>query len=874
MMKRNATGLSEAQLQGKDKIIKFGDYKYFIGGDSTLGNLITAGYIPDKQYKNTSRKPDGLIIKGKNTVIGVVEYKKPSAFKSDNQIQAAIDQALEVAEELDAKFIVATDGVNTSVWVNALTKERIVNSKDINIELLFTSDGNHLSKDIEEIVEKIDDKISKDNNRIGEIQYIDPTPLANKVWQRLYKDTQEKPEVCLYTFVEVFIFKYLSDLGVLRYPDNFEGCLINYKDNTKGMIEHYASIREKIKDMFPAGVDGTTIINGSIFVNDKDKAIIAHKDLFKEVLQMYEEFGELKNIDYDFKSKLFELFFKKDRDQGGLGQYFTPLKVVQEVVKMADIKEGMRICDPACGVGKFVLDAVKDVNRFYSVENGQLKSKITIEGYDKGFTTNHARTIILAKANMLIYFSELLKKNPDLTTQLAKLFNETFNIKATTLGTLDYLPTDSEKYDLILSNPPYMANGKDGLIREINKKGNEDLAKLYSVGGTGIESLFIVWIINALRENGTALIVLPDGVLSRDADKVIREYILRYCELNAIISLPENTFFSTSKKTYILSITKKNNINIEQTKPVFTYITSSIGETLDSYRFTTEDNDLSEAVSLYNSFKGSPNRKSQYEVDKRCKIIDFEEIKSNINNSWIIENWWTEEEKIDIGVKEKEDVINVIEYKELLDKAMDRISDYKKQIDIETFIENEEYTPLSLLGVVEIVGKSVGLNKSKLNAIETHNDEDIPVYTASRDVVAYIKEIDGKSPIFASEEQPVLSFGTNGDGCAGTNFIWHTRPFYIGSSRLPIMAKTNEYDLKYIYYQIKDMKKRYGFNYSKGATLNNLKAVEVNIPLDSNGKYDLLKQQAIAGQYEMIEQLKSKISEELSKLVNVVVEVE
>jgi hypothetical protein len=43
-----------------------------------------------------------------------------------------------------------------------------------------------------------------------------------------------------------------------------------------------------------------------------------------------------------------------------------------------------------------------------------------------------------------------------------------------------------------------------------------------------------------------------------------------------MISLPLNTFFTTNKRTYILAITKKQDKNIKQTKPVFTYLVSDI----------------------------------------------------------------------------------------------------------------------------------------------------------------------------------------------------------------------------------------------------------------------------------------------------------
>ena len=79
------------------------------------------------------------------------------------------------------------------------------------------------------------------------------------------------------------------------------------------------------------------------------------------MLLKFNAYPKLENIDYDFKSKLFESFLKESISKKNWGQFFTPLKVVRAIVEMAkdEIKEGIKICDPACGVGKFLLEPLK-----------------------------------------------------------------------------------------------------------------------------------------------------------------------------------------------------------------------------------------------------------------------------------------------------------------------------------------------------------------------------------------------------------------------------------------------------------------------------------------------------------------------------------
>src|ERR1019366_5683409 len=176
----------------------------------------------------------------------------------------------------------------------------------------------------------------------------------------------------------------------------------------------------------------------------------------------------------------------------------------------------------------------------------------------------------------------------------------------------------NEEFDLILTNPPYVTSGSSNIKDEIKKSGLENH---YTINATGAEGLFMEWIIKALKLGGTAIVIIPDGILSRTNDKNIREYLFNQCFINAVISLPSKTFFSTLKKTYIISFTKKPDVSIKQSDPIFTYLVSSIGETLDVNRIETPCNDLEEAVVLFNQFKGAKKHFKSY--NKRCKAVDF-----------------------------------------------------------------------------------------------------------------------------------------------------------------------------------------------------------------------------------------------------------
>ena len=431
------------------------------------------------------------------------------------------------------------------------------------------------------------------NDKILPKQLIDPTGLAKQIWQDVWSVSGATPENCLYTFVELFIFKYLSDLGILKGTYNFDSLLEMYgqENDLDTVLQHYVNIiRPYIKnDLFPENpIDKTTIINGTIFVSKDQKAVSGYSLVFKKVLEKFRDFGKLENIDHDFKSKLFESFLKESISKKNWGQFFTPISVVRAINDMAqmDIKEGMKICDPACGVGKFPLEYIKEnLHELFEIKDGKIKSKVKIIGFDKGFDKDEQKTIILAKANMLIYFCELIKDNPECTKEFAKLFNESFVLKTNSiLGTLSEPIKD--EYDLILTNPPYVTSGSSNLKEEIQK--NATLKSYYKINAMGVEGLFMEWIIRSLKKGGKAFIIVPDGIFSRKNDKNLRQFILENCHIEAIISLPTKTFFTTPKKTYILAITKKNSVSEKQTDSVFTYVVSEIGESRDVYRFDIE----------------------------------------------------------------------------------------------------------------------------------------------------------------------------------------------------------------------------------------------------------------------------------------------
>jgi len=538
------------------------------------------------------------------------------------------------------------------------------------------------------------------------------------------------------------------------------------------------------------------------------------------------------------------------------GQYFTPLKVVRSIVNMADIEPGMKICDPACGVGKFLLEPIlHNLNQLYDVvENKELRSQIFLYGFDKGFDRDEQKTIILAKANMLIYMSNLIKEHPNLTKQFAELFNKTFTLQTNSiLGTLSN-PT-TEEYDLILTNPPYVMSGSSNLKEEISK--DNTLKQYFSVNAMGIEGLFMEWIIRALKVGKKAFIVVPDGIMNRSNDKKLRDFILEQCNIDAVISLPLNTFFTTNKKTYILVLSKKVPITLEgvaslpkQNTPVFTYLCSEIGETRDVYRFDIEQNDLEVASDLFNMFKGA---KSKFKTeDKRCKIVDIDNFYNG--SHWSVDRWWSRDEKIELGIEDNVDAVSLEDYISMISDTANILMEFdeplreleKKKSKVLNFVEVS-------LDDSTLFDLSIGKRLLRKNYIESSGD--IPAYS-SNVMTPFVYTTTSNIEDFTV---PYVLWGI--DGSFEFNVMPKGKKFSHTDHCGVIKIKNSKINPYYLSYILEENKHKYGFDRGLRASLLNMKSIKVAIPIDCSGEFDEVAQENIVDSLLGMRQLRENLLE-------------
>ena len=513
------------------------------------------------------------------------------------------------------------------------------------------------------------------------------------------------------------------------------------------------------------------------------------------------------------------------------------------------LPSGASICDPFCGVGGFLLEAILQSPRLHGAFqpiNGVITPDVTLVGYDRGSDEKEdERTIILAKANALIYFSDLLARfsSPDFANEFSdKVINQMFRLLRSNLGTFEI--DDELRHDLILTNPPYVTRGSGSLKSAIEEAG---IADRYSASGRGTESLALQWIIRSLKPGGVGIAVVPDGLLNQTA---MLAFIKEECIIKGIISLPERTFYATPKKTYILAISRKRDVKATQADPVFVYLVSEIGETRDANRWSIIDNDLTESVGLYNQFSGSPS--TFQSSSKRCKIVSWTDF--DVFDHWMLDRLcWTKAELEELGVSEDSGGALTIEQfnKLLAPLGAEEVKEDDGKASFR-FVE-------ALLGDNDLFSLIIGQRVLKKECVENG----IPCISANvRDVFGYINS----TTIISDFTIPSLTWGIDGV------FDWHCIPagqtFHPTDHCGVLRVLSPDIDPEYLYFVLRDTRDRNGFDRTYRANLKNVARVAVDIPISNDGTFDMIKQKEIANTYRDIEMRREQARAALRRITD------
>ena len=224
--------MSEELLQTIPQQI--GKYTYHRLGSTTLNQLKTAGIIPMRDYGDLeAKKPDGLV-SYQGRIRAVVEYKQPRELRTCGDVARAIKQEQDVAQAL-CKLLIVTDSTK-SYWVNALNGEMIRDNLGEEVKTVFHPFAVKDIGTIEYLLDAIEGSITASDSMLRSDRLIDPTPIATRLWQTIWVATGKSPMKCLYNVVELFIFKFLSDLRILPEDVSFNHIYGKALDDPKSLF--------------------------------------------------------------------------------------------------------------------------------------------------------------------------------------------------------------------------------------------------------------------------------------------------------------------------------------------------------------------------------------------------------------------------------------------------------------------------------------------------------------------------------------------------------------------------------------------------------------------------------------------------------------
>lgn len=339
-----------------------------------------------------------------------------------------------------------------------------------------------------------------------------------------------------------------------------------------------------------------------------DEQINLKKETVREIVRLLERYN-LSDTSEDIKGIAFERFLGRTF-RGDIGQFFTPRSIVEFMVQMVEPGEGDIICDPASGSGGFLI-------RFFEIVREQIMADVDRQYREFNQEVEKKRLSNGKRAQLLSERYEELQKTINFHRKGSRLWNlanrcifgcDANDRMARTSkmnmimhgdghggvhhhdGFINVNGIFEERFDVVLTNPPFGANVEESDVilesdltvpddiedryrREYGDLYREAVERVKAAKGRPITSLFelpkksgrikteILFIercLALLKPGGRLGIVLPEGIYNNPSLAYVREYVEDRAFIRAVVSLPQETFYSAgaSVKASLLFLQK------------------------------------------------------------------------------------------------------------------------------------------------------------------------------------------------------------------------------------------------------------------------------------------------------------------------------
>ena len=315
----------------------------------------------------------------------------------------------------------------------------------------------------------------------------------------------------------------------------------------------------------------------------------------KDLLSHYST-SRLRNEDFerpDLLGAAYEYLIRKFAESAGRqgGEFYTPSEVVKLLVALLKPHAGLRVYDPTCGSGGMLIQT-----RNHLVNDGENPANLQLFGQEKNLTT-----WAICKLNMFLH--EVLSADIK---------------KGDTLGEPQHVEQgELMRFDRVIANPPFSLKNWGRDLAEHDGFGRYRFGIPPKDAG---DLAFVQHMIASLNQEGVMGVVVPHGVLFRDAEGEIRKGILEDDLIEAVIGLPPKLFYKKSYSVVLLIINK--NKKPERCGKVL-FINAELGYQEGKNQNTLRDQDIEKVVACFDAYN---------EIKRFSRVVLLEEIRENGHN--------------------------------------------------------------------------------------------------------------------------------------------------------------------------------------------------------------------------------------------------
>ena len=359
---------------------------------------------------------------------------------------------------------------------------------------------------------------------------------------------------------------------------------------------------------------------------------------------------------------------------GTRGEFFTPRNAVKMAIRMLDPKPGDKCIDVACGTGGFIVvilnymaeqiaRQVRDEGLTGHKAEEQYKHRLKLASQNIFGTDINPNLVKVARMNMVmnndgqggITHLDGLESDPKrwhLPEGMLKRYQPNGKDKEISIREFFSSELVEDSFDIVATNPPFgtkiKIEGEDLLsqYQAVSWKWDYDEDRGFWSRSTKLQSkvapeiLFIERVVRLLKPGtGRACIVLPNGILGNPDDEYIRQWLLKSCEILALVAMPVELFLpKVGIQTHLVFLRRKSTEEMNQESiggkskdyDIFMAIAKKVGKDQRGNVIFKRDPDGTELTNfrdfqgrdLHHEYKNSGVYDFLPEVDEYGRMVD------------------------------------------------------------------------------------------------------------------------------------------------------------------------------------------------------------------------------------------------------------